>query len=214
MSTGFRLARDVMWVHGERGGDGDHRPRGGPRREFQGLPAAVFLLAFAAGEAVVKHAAEHHGLVVGRDNPMGLGSHGLVEAFATKGVDLRARARVVPQPGNTTGVHRWVLLEGADLDAYLRDAYRVRNALAHTGVTTGLSLRSPYFLRQGRTELRSVTLMVAEGMLQAAQDVAHLALRSTGPGAVDDWEWVEPTRSRASRLPAGLRRHPDFPLPG
>lgn len=213
MSTGFRFASDVIWVHGHRGGEGSHRPRGGPLREFQSLPAASFLLSFAAGESLVKSAAGHHGLKNGRERTMGLGSRGLVAAFETVGVVLRARARVVPQPGNNSGVHRWVLLEGASLDAYLRDAYAIRNALAHSGTTDGLSLGSGFFTRRPSTALRSMTLMLAEGMVQAAQDVAYLARNSTGHPSIADWEWVQPRRSGASRMPAALRRHPDFPLP-
>jgi len=213
VSTGFKLARDVIHVHGQRGGEGAYRPRGGPAQEYQSLPAGSFLLAFATGESLVKEAAEHHGIRIGRRQPMGLGNAGLVAAFDELGTPLRARARVVPQPGSSSGVHRWQLLEGASLDAYLRDAYAIRNALAHTGSTVDASLRSSFFLREGAVRLRSMTLMLAEGLLQAAQDVAFLAVRSAGTTSFAAWEWVEPVRSGASKMPVRLRTHPDFPLP-
>jgi hypothetical protein len=211
MATGFRFAGDVIRVHGQRKGDNDLRPRGGPAKEYQSLPAGSFLLAFAAGEAEVKRMTSHYGIKNRQGRPMGLGSEGLVAACAAHGVTLRARARVVPQPGSKAGVHRWILLDGQLLDAYLRDAYSIRNSLAHEGSTAGARLQSGYFAKGGATTLRSMTLMLAEGFLQAAQDVAFLA-RGSRPSS-SAWEWVEPPRSQASRMSATLRRHPDFPLP-
>jgi hypothetical protein len=67
---------------------------------------------------------------------------------------------------------------------YLSDARPLRNRLDHTDTTVGVKQRSRYFTRCDKTELRSMTLMLAEGMLQAAQDVAYLT--SSAPAAERD----------------------------
>lgn len=57
--------------------------------------------------------------------------------------------------------------------------------------------------------------MLAEGLLQAAQDVAYLALKAAGAAAfpvTDRWEWVLPRQSGTGAMPARLWRHATFPL--
>jgi hypothetical protein len=50
--TGFHLACDLIWVHGQRDGTGaKHRPRGHVPEPYTSLPAAVFMLACAAGQS-------------------------------------------------------------------------------------------------------------------------------------------------------------------
>ena len=143
--TGFHLAGDLIWVHGQRDGtSAQHRPRG------------------------------------------------------------------------TTGIHPWRLLGGTDLDSYLGDARSLRNRLAHVGTTDGAGLRSPFSVMNGKSAVPQMTLMLAEGLLQAAQDIAYLALNATGPAAAPvtgGWEWVQPRPSATSRMQAWVRRHAAFPLP-
>jgi len=119
-------------------------------------------------------------------------------------------------PRGTTGIHPWRLLGGTDLDSYLGDACSLRNRLAHVGTTDGAVLRSPFFVMNGKSALPQMTLMLAEGLLQAAQDIAYLALNATGPAAAPvtgGWVWVLPRPSATSRMQAWLRRHAAFPLP-
>lgn len=203
--TGFHLARDLMWVHGQRGdAEGKHRPPGGVRGAFKSVPAAIFMLAYAAGDSLVTQASKQNGILGGsnRSVPLGLGSPGLVNAWADHG-PLIARARITPR--GSTGIHPWRLLEEADLDAYLADARSLRNKLAHTGTTEGAPLRSQFFVKLGKSGLPSMTLMLAEGLLQAAQDIAYLTLGATVPVASEraDWEWILPRRSGTGQMPKG-----------
>jgi len=47
--TGFHLAGDLIWVHGQRDGtSAQHRPRGHVSGPYTSLPAAIFMLAYAA----------------------------------------------------------------------------------------------------------------------------------------------------------------------
>jgi hypothetical protein len=62
-----------------------------------------------------------------------------------------------------------------------------------------------------------MTLMLAEGLLQAAQDVAYLTLKAAGPAAfplTDNWEWVLPQQSGTGAMSARLWRYEAFPLDG
>lgn len=213
--TGFHLAGDLIWVHGQRDGtDAKHRPRGHVPEPYTSLPAAVFMLAYAAGDSLVMQASKHRG-IRGGDNgntPLGLGGRGLVSAWAAAGTPLLARARVTPR---RTGIHPWRLLEGADLDGYLGDARSLRNRLAHAGTTDGAVLRLPFFVMDGRSALPQMTLMLAEGLLQAAQDVAYLTLKAAGPAAspvTDHWEWALPQQSGTGVMSARLWRYAAFPL--
>jgi hypothetical protein len=213
--TGFHLAGDLVWVHGQRGdAQGKHRPPGGVRDAFKSVPAAVFILAYAAGDSLVTQASRQNRVLGGETGnvPLGLGSSGLVNAWANRH-PLLARARVTPR--GSIGIHPWRLLEAAELDAYLADARSLRNKLAHTGTTEGALLRSQFFVRDGKSSLASMTLMLAEGMLQAAQDIAYLALGATVPVASEraDWEWVLPAQSDTGRMPEKLWQHAAFPLP-
>lgn len=214
--TGFHLAGDLVWVHGQRGGTGaQHRPRGHVSGPYTSLPAAIFMLAYAAGDSLVTHASGHMGVRggTGGNTPLGLGGSGLVSAWAAAGVPLLARARVTPR--GTTGIHPWRLLGGTDLDSYLGDARSLRNRLAHVGTTDGARLGSPFFRKSGMPGLPQMTLMLAEGLLQAAQDVAYLALNAAGPAAspaVDSWEWVMPRQSATGAMSARLWRHAAFSL--
>lgn len=213
--TGFHLAGDLVWVHGQRGdASGTHRRQGGVLEEFKSLPAAVFILAYAAGDSLVTHASRLSAVLGGRDGqtPLGMGSSGLVGAWAGH-CPLKARVRVTPQ--STVGIYPWRLLQGADLDAYLTDACLLRNKLVHTGRTEGAQLRSQFFTKSGGSKLPSMTLMLAEGLLQAAQDIAYLTLGTTVPAASERavWEWVLPRQSSTGRMPDYLWSHPDFPLP-
>jgi hypothetical protein len=124
-----------------------------------------------------------------------------------------ARTRVTPR--GSTGIHPWRLLEGEELDAYLADTRLLRNKLAHTGTTEGAPLRSQFFVKDGESRLPSMTLMLAEGLLQAAQDIAYLTLGATVPVASERavWEWVLPRQSGTGRMPARLWSHEAFPLP-
>jgi len=213
--TGFHLACDLIWVHGQRDGTGaKHRPRGHVPEPYTSLPAAVFMLAYAAGESLVMQASSHMGIRggVNGNTPLGLGSRGLVSAWAAAGTPLLARARVTPR---RTRIHPWRLLEGADLDDYLADARSLRNRLAHTGTTDGAVLRSPFFVMDGRSALPQMTLMLAEGLLQAAQDIAYLTLKAAAPAAspvTGSWEWVLPQQSGTGAMSARLWRHAAFPL--
>jgi hypothetical protein len=214
--TGFHLAGDLIWVHGQRDGtSAQHRPRGHVSGPYTSLPAAIFMLAYAAGDSLVAQASGHMGIRGGADGntPLGLGGRGLVSAWASAGVPLLARARVTPR--GTTGIHPWRLLGGADLDSYLGDARSLRNRLAHAGTTDGAGLRSPFFRKNGRSVLPQMTLMLAEGLLQAAQDVAYLTLNAAGPAAslvIDSWEWVLPRQSGTGTMSMRLWRHAAFPL--
>jgi hypothetical protein len=213
--TGFHLACDLIWVHGQRDGTmAKHRPRGYVPRPYTSLPAAVFMLAYAAGDSLVTQASKHMGIRGGANgnSPLGLGGKGLISAWAAAGTPLLARTRVTPR---RTGIHPWRLLDGADLDGYLGDARSLRNKLAHAGTTDGAVLRSPFFVREGKPALPRMNLMLAEGLLQAAQDIAYLALKAAGaaasPGA-EQWEWVLPRQSGTGAMPAWLWRHERFPL--
>jgi hypothetical protein len=222
--NGFQLAADLVWIHGKRGGETDqHRPQGGVPTAYRSVPAAVFLLAFATGEQLVKAASEREGIMIpaGKkkdQRPKGIGNAGLVEDWAIRGVALRARARVAPSKPNV-GIADWVVLEGDDLQQYLRDAYLIRNRLAHNGSLIGLGeLESRYFfrVRPDHTEEEpsfakpSVTLPIAEGMLQAAQDIAYLIAASEDRC---DWQWELPAQSRTGRMKNALWHDPAFPLP-
>ncbi|TFB91455.1 hypothetical protein [Cryobacterium sp. HLT2-28] len=209
-SNGFSLAADVISVHGERGDSkAQSRPQKGVVKKYRSLPASSFLLTFAAAEAAVKDANREERFVR-EGSPHGIQWPLLVSSWAALGVPLLARARVIPQPGATTGIHRWMLLEGEDLSAYLSDAARLRNQLAHRASTSGIALTSEYFSRDGG-ELKSMTLMLAEGFLQAAQDVSFQVLGRRGDSRL--WEWALPERSGTSRMTRKLHRHPAFPLP-
>src|SRR5260370_25774486 len=168
--TGFQRAGDLVAVHGKRGNsEGPHRPPGWVSEEYTSIPAAIFMLAYAAGAGLVARASKQHGILGGRSghDPLGLGSQGLVAAWAQAGHPLLARARVTPRDG--TGIHRWHLLEGEALAAYLSDACLLRNRLDHTGTTAGVKLPSPYFTPGGKPGLRSMTLILPEGMRQPPQ---------------------------------------------
>ena len=146
------------------------------------------------------------------NTPLGLGGSGLVAAWAGAGVPLLARARVTPC---STGIHPWRLPGGTDLESYLGDARSLRNQLAHVGTTDGAVLRSPVFVKNGRSALPQMTLMLGEGLLQAAEDVAYLALEAAGPATspvTDNWEWVLPRQSATGLMSARLWRHAAFPL--
>jgi hypothetical protein len=213
--TGFHLAGDLVWIHGQRGdAKGKHRPPGGVRGPFGSVPAAVFMLAYAAGDSLVTQASKQSRVIGGKAGgvPLGIGGSGLVDAWADH-CPLMARARITPR--GSTGIHPWRLLEGAELDAYLADARSLRNKLAHTGTTEGAPLRSQFFVRDGKSRLSSMTLMLAEGLLQAAQDIAYLTLGATVPVASEraDWEWVLPVQSSTGWMPERLWSHEAFPLP-
>jgi hypothetical protein len=214
--TGFHLAGDLIWVHGQRDGTSvQHRPPGHVSEPYTSLPTAIFMLAYAAGDSLVTLASGHMGIRGGADGntPLGLGGSGLVSAWAAAGVPLLARARVTPR--GTVRIHPWRLLADADLDSYLDDARKLRNRLAHAGTTDGARLRSPFLKKNGMPGLTQMTLMLAEGLLQAAQDVAYLALNAAGPAAspaMDSWEWVLPRQSATGAMKARLKRHAAFPL--
>jgi hypothetical protein len=216
MTTGFDLAGDVIDVHGERGNNaGQHRPPGGVVGAYRSLPAASFVLAYAAVEPLVVKATKHHGVRNSKGVPLGPGAAELVDAWASVvGQNLKARARVVPQAGATTGRHRWQVLERDDLRDYLTDAVRIRNRLVHTGTLTGANLCSTWFESPAK-RLSSMTLMLAEGWLQAAQDIAYQMLGSMTPEPPErtNWRWVLPTRSSVSDLTKKLAYDPAFPLP-
>jgi hypothetical protein len=221
--TEFHLACDLIRVHGQRNGTGaKHRPRGHVPEPYTSLPAAVFMLTCAA--RLVMQASKHMGIRGGVNGniPLGLGGRELVSASAAAGTPLLGRARVTPR---RTGIHPWRLLEGADLDGYLGDARSLQNRLAHSGTTDGAVLRSPFFVKNGRSAqlfvkngrsaLPRMTLMLAEGLLQAAQDVAYLALKAAGPPAfplTDCWEWVLPRQSGMGAMSVRLWRYEAFPL--
>jgi len=119
--TGFHLAGDLVWIHDQRGDAGSaHRPPGGVRGAFKSLPATAFMLAYAAGDSLVTQASRQNKTLGATGNaPLGLGSSGLVHALADR-CPLMARVRITPR--DSTGIHPWRLLKGADLDAYLADA--------------------------------------------------------------------------------------------
>jgi hypothetical protein len=60
-----------------------------------------------------------------------------------------------------------------------------------------------------------MTLMLAEGWLQAAQDIAYQMLCSItlGPADWTNWRWVLPARSTVSDLTKKLAYDPAFPHP-
>jgi hypothetical protein len=216
MTTGFDLAGNMIEVHGERGNTaGQHRSPGGVRQAYRSLPAASFVLAYAAAEPLVLKATKHYGLRNSDGVPLGPGAADLVDAWAAAiGQNLKARARVVPQAGATTGRHRWQLLEGNELQDYLTDAVRIRNRVVHTGDPTGAKLCSTWFDSPAK-RLSSMTLMLAEGWLQAAQDIAYQMLCSIMPEPAErtNWRWVLPARSAVSQLPKQPAHDPAFPLP-
>ncbi|MFI6997155.1 hypothetical protein [Nocardia sp. NPDC050175] len=182
---------------------------GGVDTPYRSVPAAIFLLAYAAADSLVTQASKQQGVLGGADGktPLGLGSKGLVEAWAHHR-PLMARARITPT--GATGIHPWRLLESDDLNQYLTDACLLRNRLAHSGATQGAKLRSPYFVKLGKAQLDSMTLMLAEGLLQSVQDIAYLTLDEA---ARQDWEWVLPTQSGTWMMSRRLWRHEGFPLP-
>ena len=210
-SSGFSLAADVIAVHGERGDStAKARPQSGVRKRYRSLPASSFLLSYAAAEVEVKDSNKAQEFV---SNGRAQGIHWpeLVASWDACGLPLVARARMVPQPGARSGFHRWTLLGGGRLSDYLGDASRIRNQLAHRASTVGIPLYSGVFAPVGG-ELKSMTLMLAEGFLQAAQDISF-QLRSQLQADLDQWEWALPERSSASRMPRALHRHVAFPLP-
>jgi hypothetical protein len=210
------VSADLIWVHGQRDGtSAQHRPHGHVSGPYTSLPAAIFMLAYAAGDSLVTQASGHMGIRGGAEGntPLGLGGRGLVSAWAGAGVPLLARARATPS--GTTGIHPWRWLGGADLDSYLGDARSLRNRLVHVGTTNGAGLRSPFFRKNGGSALPQMTLMLAEGLLQAAQYVAYLALDAAGPAAspvMGSREWVLPRQSATGAVSARLWRHAAFPL--
>ena len=87
---------------------------------YTSLPSAAFMLAFAAGEEMVKSGSKRAGLRLPKNNsPLGLGTAELVDRWDSR-VPLVARTRVAPS-GNS-GIARWALLDGGDLQKYLDDA--------------------------------------------------------------------------------------------
>ncbi len=221
--SGFQLANDLIWMHGYRGGTSEiFRPQSGVPSVYRSLPSAIFVLAFAAGEEMVKLACSRMELLHGRGAPMHLGSEGFVSAWREKtGEDLAARARIAPRVG--VSIHRWELLEGVELGGYLRDAYRWRNHLAHNGSPDSLDQRSAdqfetkYFRREvldgdGNIHFKSpeVNLNLAEGVVQAAQDIAYL---TASPGDRENWKWAVPRWSSTGKMPRKLAFDERFSLP-
>lgn len=94
--TGFQRADDLVAVHGKRGNaEGLHRPPGWVSEEYTSIPAAIFMLAYGTGDGLVAGASKQHGILGGETGqvPLGLGSQGLVTAWAQAGHPLLARAR-------------------------------------------------------------------------------------------------------------------------
>ncbi len=204
----------MVWVHGQRGNPtGQHRPREYVPQPFRSLPAASFVLAFATAEMLVKKASRLRNVCDADGNPLSLGSPALVGGWHAMDVDLEARARITPRPGASTRIARWHLLKGDDLRRYLTDAVLIRNRIVHTGSPAGAKLRSDFFSRNGK--FPSMTLVLAEGWLQAAQDLSYAMLHSLQPAApeIASWRWVVPDRARTGQMSAKLRDHPAFPLP-
>lgn len=224
--SGFQLANDLIWMHGYRGGTtSKFRPhKVHVTKPYQSLPFAIFVLAFAACEERVKDACAREGLFLDRrrTRPMHQGSAGFVERWFEKtGVALAARARTAPQAN--AGVHRWEVLTASDLDAYLREGYLWRNQLAHEGgpdtldAPTAAKFKSRFYRREalgpdGKPILRKpmVNLNIAEGMLQAAQDIAYL---TATPSEKATWEWVIPRWSSTGRMTDKVAFDTRFPLP-
>jgi hypothetical protein len=70
--TGFQRAGDLVAVHGKRGNaDGPHRPPGWVSQEYTSIPAAVLMLAYAAGDGLVTRASKQHGILGGRCSAAG-----------------------------------------------------------------------------------------------------------------------------------------------
>lgn len=224
--SGFQLANDLIWMHGYRGGTAERfRPHGiHVTKPYQSLPFAIFVLAFAACEERVKAACNREGLFLDRrqTRPMHQGSAGFIEKwFDQTGVALAARARTAPRGSGK--VHRWEVLSADDLDAYLREGYVWRNQLAHEGgpdtldALTAVKFRSRFYRREGVNSngdviLRPpmVNLNIAEGMLQAAQDIAYL---TATPAEQASWEWVLPRWSGTGRMTDKVAFDSRFPLP-
>lgn len=206
MSTGFEIARSLIDMHRDLNSDDDGNFRRGrvPAQLGSLLPGA-FIVAFANAERHTKDATQRLGL--GRDSH--LGSRTFVESFGRKGVHLAARMRHAPR--GSTNIWRWGLLEGEELQVFLRDAYEIRSRLAHSGSgekqDRDRDLISEVFKDRNGREKR-LTLMCVEGILQATQDIAYL---SRPPET--DWEWQLPRRTSASNMPARLRKDERFPLP-
>lgn len=206
MSTGFEIARSLIDLHRELNSDdyGNFRRGRVPAKLGSLLPGA-FIVAFANAERHTKEAATRLG--VGPD--IHLGSRTFVKSFEDKGVRLAARMRHAPR--GSANVWRWVLLEGDDLQVFLRDAYEIRNRLAHSGsdekTARDRDLTSEVFKDRNGREKR-ITLMCVEGILQAMQDIAYLSRPAEA-----DWEWQLPRRTRASSMPTKIQKDDRFPLP-
>ncbi|MFE3318160.1 hypothetical protein [Nocardia sp. NPDC059195] len=153
---------------------------------------------------------------------MHLGSKNFVSSWREKtGQELVARARTAPFARGK--VHDWELLEGNDLDEYLREGYAWRNQLAHTGTPDALDAeaakafgsrfyRPAVHLDDGSVEFRepTVNLNLAEGMLQAAQDIAYL---TATPEERSEWTWALPRWTDPGNMPDGLAFDRRFALP-
>lgn len=215
MATGFELAYDLVHLHREYRRDpvtGKVSP--GVPAEIRCLVPGAFLAAFAHGEQHLRSASKERGLrapsrtdPTAPGTPLGPSDAGLVEAYSDAGIALAARARVAPR--GTTSIWRWKLLEGPDLDTYLRDAAKVRNRIAHTGSPDGAKVRSEWFTYEDGRQA-SVTLMAVEGLLQAAQDVCYMAANVVRQRT---WEWYLPERTEAGTMSRTMYLDERFPLP-
>lgn len=208
MDNGFDLAYDLIQLHRDARTDPQTgKISKGVPSKIRCLVPAAFLTAFAHGQVLVTAASKRRQLMRAdktRSVPYHLGSTGMVKAYNGDGTNIAARCRVAPS--GSTRIWRWAVLTGPDLDDYLSDAYTIRNRIAHTGSPNGARVTSTWFCSAKGTPA-SITLMAAEGLLQAAQDVSFMVATTAEQR---NWRFRLPPRTDTGLMPSDLESDPRF----
>ncbi|MBQ1041459.1 hypothetical protein KBX03_02955 [Micromonospora sp. C72] len=175
------------------------------RRRYQSIRYGAFLLTYGPFERFFNRLIELHG---GPSQGLSLSTDKLRSTFerrlAVPNLTKTWKARVRVAPGQHGGDKRWrwTYLAGPDLRDYLLDARRLRHLLAHGADPSDAENSSKTLYERRSDGGRSVTLMWAEGFLQAAQDIASSTARRLAGEEVALPDWPQPVRSGVSaRLP-------------
>lgn len=192
------LHRDIAEVNGL-----DGRGLRGSRKQ-QALRWGIFSLTFSAADAffndVLIAPSKGRAIPLNPDKLRTAGQKVGVELF-TNSWGVRTRT-----PGPGSGRSRWVTFEGsAALRSYMSDMKSLRDLLSHGGDPYAATNESGALWPQVRGN--SMTLMGAEGFLQACCDLGSQTLLAFG-GTVDELpSWPEPHRSGLS-----AEKRPGLPL--
>ncbi|MDG6109519.1 hypothetical protein Daura_31790 [Dactylosporangium aurantiacum] len=174
-------------------------------RRYQSIRYGAFLLTYGPFERFFNRLIELHG---GPSQGLSLTTDKLRSTFEQRLAvpnltnSWKARVRVAPGTHSRDMRWRWIYLNGSALRDYLLDARRLRNLLAHGADPSDAenSSMTLYVRRAGGGH--SVTLMWAEGFLQAAQDLASITARRLAGDDIALPDWPQPVRSGVSaRLP-------------